>query len=132
MAYLSTDDITDKVAIPFIADPNTDIQVYLDKGDAYIESIAQSRGVLDFTKIQMPLVIELKEYGLAKLYCELFADVMNVNNNEAFEQDKYQNKMEYYKSKANDYFKQITYEMIVGEVKDLTDRHANSFDLWRA
>jgi len=132
MAYLTQSDITDKVAIPFIGDANTDIQTYLDKGDAYIESLAQARGVLDFTLIQLPLVIELKEYGLAKLYCELFADVMNVNNNEAFEQDKYQNKMEYYKGKAKEYYKMITKEMITGEVKDLTDRHANSFNMWRA
>lgn len=132
MAYLTQADITDKVAIPFILDANTDINAYLTMGDEYIESLAQARGVLDFTKIQTPLVIELKKYGLAKLYCELFADAMNVNNNEAYEQDKYQNKLNYYESKAKEYYKMITYEMIVGEVKDLTDRHANSFNMWRA
>lgn len=131
MPYLVQADITDKVAIPFIADTNTDIQDYLDKGDKAIESLAQSLGVLDFTKIATPLVYELQEYGLAVVYKKLFADVMNVNNNEGFEQDKYQGKMEHYAAECEKYRKQLTYEMITGDVQDLTDRHSSSFDIYR-
>jgi hypothetical protein len=36
MAFLVQADITDKVAFPFIADANTDIDFYLAKGDKYI------------------------------------------------------------------------------------------------
>jgi hypothetical protein len=131
MPYLTTDDITDKVAIPFIADVNTDIQDYLDKGDRAIESLAQSKGVLDFSKIATPLVYELQEYGLAVVYKKLFADAMNVNNNEGFESDKYENKMEHYEAQCDKYRKMITYEMITNEVKDMTDRHSASFDIYR-
>ena len=131
MPYLTTVDITDKVAIPFIADPNTDIQDYLDKGDKAIESLAQSKGVLDFSKIATPLVYELQEYGLAVVYKKLFADVMNVNNNEGFDQDKYENKMEHYEGQCDKYRKMLTYEMITNEVKDMTDRHSASFDIYR-
>ena len=132
MAFLTQDDITDKVAIPFIADTNTDIDFYLAKGDKYIESLAQAKGVMDFTDILEPLVIELQEYGLAMLYVDLFADVMNVNNNDSFESDKYANKMNYYKTRGVELRKQLTYEMITGSVKDITDRHAQSIDLWRS
>tara|TARA_R110001592_G_scaffold201850_1_gene451054 strand:+ start:4530 stop:4928 length:399 start_codon:yes stop_codon:yes gene_type:complete len=132
MAYLVQADITDKVAFPFIADTNTDIDFYLTKGDKYIVSFAQSRGVLDSADILTPLVIELQEYGLAMMYVDLFADVMNVNNNDAFDSDKYAIKMQYYKTRGVELKKQITYEMITGDVKDITDRHASSFDMYRA
>ena len=132
MAFLVQADITDKVAFPFIADANTDIDFYLAKGDKYIVSFAQAKGVLDSTDILTPLVIELQEYGLAMMYVDLFADVMNVNNNDAFDSDKYAIKMQYYKTRGVELKKQITYEMITGSVEDLTDRHAMSFDMNRA
>ena len=132
MAFLTSADITDKIAIPFIADTNTDINVYLAKGDKYIISLAQAKGVMDSADILTPMVIELLEYGLAMMYVDLFADVMNVNNNDSFESDKYDNKMSYYKDRANMLKKELTYEMITGSVQDVTDRHASSFDMWRA
>ena len=132
MAFLTSADITDKVAFPFIGDTNTDINVYLAKGDKYIVSLAQAKGVMDSADILTPLVIELLEYGLAMMYVDLFADVMNVNNNDSFESDKYANKMSYYKDRANMIKKELTFEMITGSVQDVTDRHASSFDMWRA
>lgn len=132
MAFLVEADITDKVAIPFIANANTDINTYLTKGDEYIESLAQSKGVLDPNDIATPMVIELKEYGLAKMYIELFQDASFVNNNEAFEEDKYMAKLKYYKDKANANAKVLTYHMIVKQVQDKTDRHAYSFDVNRS
>lgn len=132
MAFLVQADITDKVAIPFIADANTDISVYLAKGDAYIVSLAQAKGVMDSADINTPMVIELKEYGLAKMYIDLFADAMLVNNNEAFEMDKYQKKVEYYMDRAKYMARELTWEMITNQVKDLTDRHASSFSLYRS
>ena len=131
MPYLTSTDITDKVAKRFIGDTNTGIQVYLDKGDSAIESIAQAKGVLDFAKIFQPLVYELKEYGLAVVYSKLFADSMNVNNNDAFESDKYFAKMKHYEEQMRYYAKTLTAEMITQEVEDLTDRHSSSFDIWR-
>ncbi len=131
MPYLTSTDITDKVAKRFIGDTNTDIQVYLNKGDSAIESIAQAKGVLDFAKIVQPLVYELKEYGLAVVYSKLFADSMNVNNNDAFESDKYFAKMKHYEEQMRYYAKTLTAEMITQEVEDLTDRHSSSFDIWR-
>jgi hypothetical protein len=131
MPYLTSTDITDKVAKRFIGDTNTDIQVYLDKGDSAIESIAQAKGVLDFSDIATPLVYELKEYGLAVVYSKLFADAMNVNNNEAFESDKYFAKMKHYEEQMRYYSKTLTAEMIKQKVEDLTDRHSSSFEIWR-
>jgi len=131
MAFLVQADITDKVAIPFIGDTNTDIDTYLAKGDAYIVSLAQSKGVLDSANINTPMVIELKEYGLAKLYIELFQDASYVNNIEAFESDKYKQKMEDYKVKAKEMAEMLTYEMITASVEDVSDRTATSFRLYR-
>ena len=132
MAYLVQADITDRVAIPFIAFADVDIDIYLAKGDKYIESLAQRLGVMDFTDILEPLVIELQEYGMAKVYQDLFKDMMNVNNVDSFEADKYANKMVLYKERAISLSKELTYEMITGQVKDLTDRHSSSFDMWRS
>ena len=132
MAFLVEADITDKVAIPFIANTNTDIDLYLTKGDLYIESIAQAKGVIDPDDIATPMVIELKEYGLAKTYMELFQDAAFVNNKEAFEEDKYLAKLKYYQDKAKMMANVLTYEMIVKQVEDKTDRHAYSFDVNRA
>jgi hypothetical protein len=132
MAFLLEADLTDKVAIPFIADVNTDINVYLTKGDEAITSLAQAKGVLDSADIVEPLVYELKEYGLAIAYSKLFADAMAVNNNDAFESDKYASKMMHYKQEAKDNAKVLTYEMITQTVKDITDRSASSFNMWRA
>ncbi len=132
MPFLTQDDITDKVADRFKTDANTDLDYYLDLGDQYIISLAQAKGVLDPSDIATPMVIELKQYGLSKVYIELFGDVANVNNNEAFEIDKYQNKVNYYMEKAKYYSSMLTQEMIVQEVKDLTDRHSHSFDMFRS
>ena len=132
MPFLTQDDITDKVADRFKTDSNTDLDYYLDLGDQYIISLAQAKGVLDPSDIATPMVIELKQYGLSKVYIELFGDVANVNNNEAFEIDKYQNKVNYYMEKAKYYSSMLTQEMIVQEVKDLTDRHSHSFDMFRS
>lgn len=132
MPFLTQNDITDKVASRFKTDANTDLDYYLDLGDQYIISLAQSKGVLDSTNIATPMVIELKQYGLAKFYIELFGDVANVNNNEAFEIDKYQNKVNYYMEKAKYYANQLTKEMILQEVEDITDRHSGSFELYRS
>ncbi len=132
MPFLTLDDITDKVADRFKTDANTDLDYYLDLGDQYIISLAQAKGVLDPSDIATPMVIELKQYGLSKVYIELFGDVANVNNNEAFEIDKYQNKVNYYMEKAKYYSSMLTQEMIVQEVKDLTDRHSHSFDMFRS
>ena len=132
MAFLVEADLTDKVALPFIADVNTDINVYLTKGDEAITSIAQAKGVLDSADIVEPLVYELKEYGLAVVYCKLFADVGGVNNIEAFEADKYSAKFMHYKQEMKDNAKNLTYEMITQSVKDITDRSASSFNMWRA
>jgi hypothetical protein len=132
MPFLIQDDITDKVASRFKTDANTDLDYYLDLGDQYIVSLAQSKGVLDSTDIATPMVIELKQYGLCKVYIELFGDVANVNNNEAFEIDKYQNKVNYYMEKAKYYANQLTKEMILQEVEDITDRHSGSFELFRS
>ena len=132
MPFLTQNDITDKVASRFKTDANTDLDYYLDLGDQYIISLAQSKGVLDSNDIATPMVIELKQYGLAKFYIELFGDVANVNNNEAFEIDKYQNKVNYYMEKAKYYANQLTKEMILQEVEDITDRHSGSFELYRS
>jgi len=132
MPFLTQDDITDKVADRFKTDSNTDLDYYLDLGDQYIISLAQAKGVLDSSDIATPMVIELKQYGLSKVYIELFGDVANVNNNEAFEIDKYQNKVNYYMEKAKYYSSMLTKEMIIQEVKDLTDRHSHSFDMFRS
>lgn len=132
MPFLTQNDITDKVASRFKTDANTDLDYYLDLGDQYIISLAQSKGVLDSTDIATPMVIELKQYGLSKVYIELFGDVANVNNNEAFEIDKYQNKVNYYMEKAKYYANQLTKEMILQEVEDITDRHSGSFELYRS
>ena len=132
MPFLTQNDITDKVASRFKTDANTDLDYYLDLGDQYIVSLAQSKGVLDSTDIATPMVIELKQYGLCKVYIELFGDVANVNNNEAFEIDKYQNKVNYYMEKAKYYANQLTKEMILQEVEDITDRHSGSFELFRS
>ena len=132
MAFLVEADITDLVAKPFIASSNVDTDYYLALGDEYIESIAQAKGVLDSTDIVEPLVIELKQYGLSKMYIELFGDLSNVNNNEAFEEDKYQFKVKYYAEKAKDMAKILTKEMITQSVQDKTDRGSFSFDLNRA
>jgi hypothetical protein len=132
MAFLVQADITDKVAIPFIASASTDIDTYLAKGDAYIVSLAQSKGVMDSANISTPLVIELKEYGLAKLYIDLFLDASYVNNLESFEADKYTQKRKDYEERAMAMAKLLTYEMITGSVEDKTDRSAFSFDLYRS
>ena len=132
MPFLTQNDITDKVADRFKTDANTDLDYYLDLGDQYIISLAQAKGVLDSSDIATPMVIELKQYGLSKVYIELLGDVANVNNNEAFEIDKYQNKVNYYIEKAKYYSSMLTQEMIVQEVKDLTDRHSHSFDMFRS
>ena len=132
MPFLTQNDITDKVADRFKTDANTDLDYYLDLGDQYIISLAQAKGVLDSSDIATPMVIELKQYGLSKVYIELLGDVANVNNNEAFEIDKYQNKVNYYMEKAKYYSSMLTQEMIVQEVKDLTDRHSHSFDMFRS
>ena len=132
MPFLTQNDITDKVASRFKTDANTDLDYYLDLGDQYIISLAQSKGVLDSNDIATPMVIELKQYGLSKVYIELFGDVANVNNNEAFEIDKYQNKVNYYMEKAKYYANQLTKEMILQEVEDITDRHSGSFELYRS
>jgi len=132
MAFLVEADITDKVAIPFIANANTDINDYLTLGDEYIVSLAQALNVIDSDDIATPMVVELKQYGLSMLYVELFGDAMGVNNIEAFEEDKYSMKLKYYKEKAKDMKKVLTYEMITKSVKDKTDRHAFSFDMNRA
>lgn len=132
MPFLVEADITDLVAKPFIASTNVDTDYYLTLGDQYIESIAQAKGVLDFDDIATPLVIELKQYGLSKMYIELFGDLSNVNNNEAFEEDKYQMKERYYYEKAKNMAKVLTKEMITQTVQDKTDRGSFSFDLNRA
>lgn len=132
MAFLIEADITDKVALPFIGDANTDINTYLTKGDEAIISLAQAKGVMDSADIVEPLVYELKEYGLAVVYSKLFADAMVVNNNDGFEVDKYAMKMRHYKQEMIDNAKMLTYEMITQDVQDITDRHASSFNMYRA
>lgn len=132
MAFLVLDDITDRVAVPFKTSSNVTIADYLILGDEYIVSFAQAKGVIDSADIATPLVIELKQYGLAKLYIELFGDLSSVNNNEAFEEDKYQFKVKYYMEKAKEMARVLTKEMIIQEVEDKTDRSSYSFDLNRA
>ena len=122
MSYIETTDITDTIVVGF------DIDDYITESDAAVNDLAERKGVRDSDDIETDsLHFKIKRYAIVYVIMRVCRDKMGTNNTDLpVEIEKYAVKYEIYRKELASIDKQITYEMITGEVNEIRDRTTSS------
>jgi len=126
--YIVDADITDNILTSF-----STLSDYVTDSDDAVESMAESKGVLDSDDIETdPVHFLVKKYAIAWVGMEMCLDYMGTNNNDLpVEIEKYAVKYKLYKDKIALLDSQITGAMLTGDVDEASDR-AIAVRLFRA
>lgn len=118
-AYIATTDITDKVLSSIAT------QAYVDEGNDAVEDLAEQKGVRDTDDIgdgAGTIHARLKRYAIAWTCMRVAQDHMGTNNTNVPEFEKYVIKYNVYRKEVAAIAKEMTYEMVINDVDQTSDR----------
>ena len=125
MSYISTSDITDKIADGF------EVQQYILESDDAVEDLAEKLGVRSTSDIETsPVHHKVRRYAIAYCLMRLCQDKVGAASTDVPEANKYLIGYEMYKKEVSSLTKEINYQMFTGEVNAVRDR-VSSVDLSR-
>lgn len=123
MSYITESDIK--------ADFTTgiDLSDYISRADSEIIDLAERKGVRNTDDISTPIHYKIKEYIVSWVLMQIALDSYGTNAVDTT-YEKYRDLYDIYKTRVNELYPQITYEMITGNVDSLVSR-ACVFNLYR-
>lgn len=127
MSYIAVSDIKSNLAQGFA------LQDYILEADEEINDLAEALGVRDITKIETdPLHHKLKRLGVVFIMMRLCQDKLGTNDPTIDFMEKYLVQYNLYKKELASLKSEINYEMITGEVNELSDRVVHSGWIFRS
>lgn len=126
MSYIATSDIKSNLATGF------QLQDYITECDSEINDLAEQVGIRDSSIIvTTPLHYKIKRYGIVFILMRLCLDKMGSNNVEIDTQEKYVLQFSIYKKELDELKNQITMEMFLGQVNQISDRNVGQGYVFR-
>jgi len=125
MSYISTSDISDKIADGF------DITPYILEADQAVEDLAERVGVRTVSDIKTnPVHYKIRRYATVYSLMRLCQDRIGAINPDMPESNKYLIQYGMYKKELDSLVQQIGARMFTGDISSISDR-VSSVEIWR-